>query len=163
MPSEPSEPPEPAIRIELARILAHKLLACAPLQRRILGLIVDESLQGRGNTLKEEVIAELLGLKEYDKKKNSLIRGDIGKLRQNLDKYYAAADDPQVRLEIPKHGFAAKFKWIDASRQTQPEFRPPDDPPPGRHENVAQRDMNIGHRRRLCSARSRPLLRLYWR
>src|SRR5207302_8641342 len=65
------------------------------------------------------------GIEDYDKTKSSLIRGDIGKIRHNLTRYYASAADACVRIEIPKHALAAKFSYIRPPAPTVPPASPP--------------------------------------
>lgn len=129
-----SDPPESAVRAQLAQILAHKIFAGAPKQCLILSVIVNETLRGNGETLKEEVIADAIGLAGYDKRMQSLVRVTVGKIRRNLAKYYRSVQDATIRIDIPKHGFSATFARIEVTPDAKtpsldsPEMRSTDKP-----------------------------------
>ena len=123
-PESKSPPTEPtagtslaadAIKAQLDRILASTDFARARRMKRFLGFIVDETLQGRGEGLKEYTIAlEVFGRDEsFDPTTNALVRVEAGRLRRTLKHYYLTMGrgDPMV-IEIPRGGYVPTFSKI---------------------------------------------------
>ena len=117
------------IREELKRIFGSKGFSKAPLQQRLLELIVQSTING--DVIKESVLANEIGLKDYDQSKHSLVRGRVSAIRKNLTKYYAKAKNSQVRISIPPNSFDAKFEWSDTSKDepAEPTAVPPSTDP----------------------------------
>lgn len=113
-------PPSPQnVRDALGRILGSPQFRSAARQRQFLAYVVEETLAGRSDQLKEWSIARG-GLGEptnFDPRTDPLVRVLAGRVRASLAKYYAGsgADDP-VRIDVPKGSYATTHIWAgDAS------------------------------------------------
>jgi hypothetical protein len=91
------------------RILQGGTFRNAPSSRRLLKYLVDHSLAGDADQLKEYTIGVDAFHKpdDYDPRLDSTVRIQIGRLRQKLSEYYRAEgkDDPLV-VELPKGRFS---------------------------------------------------------
>ena len=90
---------------------------------KLLRTIVEESLAGRPESLKESVLSiELYRDKKYDSRLDSRVRVDASNLRARLAKYYATAGAGDgIRIEIPKGAYVAVFH----RQELPPAARPP--------------------------------------
>jgi adenylate cyclase len=106
-------PSEPAIREQLERILAGPQFTVSEGARRLLRFVVDETLAGRADRLKEYTLAtEVFGREAtFDPKLNPAVRVEAGRLRQRLEHYYLTLgrDDP-VLIELPRGGYVPRFE-----------------------------------------------------
>ena len=96
---------EALVREQLERILASPGFQGASRRTRLLRYLVGEVLEGRGNSLKELVIATEVFERtpDYDPQVDSLVRVEMGRLRSRLQEYYGQAGTGEpVRIEIPK-------------------------------------------------------------
>lgn len=111
-----------SIRAQVDRILQNKSLRLTEGQRRLLSYLVDKSLAGEADELKEYVIGlDAFGKPpSYDPRQESVVRMHVGRLRQKLADYYhtEGAGDP-IFVDLPKGGFKVTF-----------EARVPPAPPP---------------------------------
>src|SRR5580692_10356493 len=100
------------VREQLARILASPGFQGANRRTRLLRYLVEEVLEGRGDSLKELVIATEVFERSpnYDPQVDSLVRVEMGRLRSRLTEYYgqAGAGEPVV-IEIPKGSYRPAF------------------------------------------------------
>src|SRR5262249_5994113 len=107
---------------QLNRILASKAFRQADRLKRFLAFIVEETIHGRGERLKEFVVGvEVFGKPEsFDPRNDPIVRVQARRLRSQLTRYYReeGQEDPVV-IELPKGGYA-------------PTFRPLKSPPPKR-------------------------------
>jgi hypothetical protein len=91
------------------RVLQGATFRNAPSSRRLLKYLVDHSLAGDADQLKEYTIGvDAFGKpSDYDPRLDSTVRIQIGRLRQKLSEYYRAEgkDDPLV-VELPKGRFS---------------------------------------------------------
>ena len=116
---ESSLPSPEAVRVQLQAILASRQFATATRARRFLTHIVEQTLAGQTDAIKELV----LGIEvfdrpaDFDPKVDTIVRVEAGKLRKRLEEYYAsegAAD--LLRIEVPKGSYVPQFLqgiWID--------------------------------------------------
>ncbi|RVT93848.1 hypothetical protein [Sphingomonas crocodyli] len=94
-----------AMRDELALLLASPAFSRAPIMKRLLEYLVEETLAGRGDQLKAYSVAvDGLGrAPDYDARADSYPRVQIGRLRRLIIEHYAqAAPGPAGRLSIPQ-------------------------------------------------------------
>lgn len=106
----------PAIEAEIARLFAAPQFARAPVMRRLLTYLIDQTLAGNGTRLKAYTIAvDGLGRDpDFDAKQDSYPRVQVGRLRQLLDDAYAMAGSRAgVRIQIPKGAYAVEFEQAD--------------------------------------------------
>jgi tetratricopeptide (TPR) repeat protein len=108
----PGALPDAALRDALARLLASQSLKDSELLKRFLRYVVDSTLAGEGDRLKEYRLGlEVFGRDTpFDPKLDPVVRMAAWRLRQKLREYYEreGRQDP-IRIEIPKGGYAARF------------------------------------------------------
>jgi adenylate cyclase len=105
--------PDQDIRAELDRILGAKGFAGAGRLSKLLRYVVDKSLTGQTDQLKEYAVGvEVFDRDEkYDPRLDSIVRVEAGRLRSRLDEYYngeGASSD--IRIALPRGGYAATFE-----------------------------------------------------
>ncbi|HYI91984.1 MAG TPA: hypothetical protein VEX68_00430 [Bryobacteraceae bacterium] len=105
-------PSESLVRIHLERITTSAEFAGAPRLTQFLQFVVEMSLSGAGDQIKESLVAvEVYGRRpDYNPQVDSTVRVEAGRLRARLRRYYdstGAVD--QVRIELPKGGYAPVF------------------------------------------------------
>jgi serine/threonine-protein kinase len=100
------------VRTQLAKMLASETFGRSPRLSALLRFVVEEAIKGRGECLKEQVIAaELYGKRlGFDSANDPAVRVDARRLRDRLREYYESegAADP-IRIQVPKGGYAAQF------------------------------------------------------
>jgi TolB-like protein len=117
------QPAPDEIREQLDRILASEPFANSDRLRRFLRYVVDRTLTGEGDRLKEYVIgAEVFDrTDQYDPRLDSIVRVEAGRLRAKLDEYYIGAGrlDPVV-IRLPRGGYAPAFAHAEPAAATPP-------------------------------------------
>jgi TolB-like protein len=120
----PADPPIPAdaITAQLDRILASKGFANAGRMSRLLRYVVERTLAGEADQLKEYAVGvEVFDRDDkYDPRIDSIVRVEAGRLRSRLDDYYngeGATDE--VRIVLPRGGYSAQFE-----RRSEPVMAP---------------------------------------
>lgn len=102
-----------AARAQAERIFQSKTFRSSDILRQLLSYLVDASLAGNADELKEYTVAvDALGKPStYDPRQESAARMQVGRLRQKLAEYYRTegAGDPIV-LDLPKGGFRVVFE-----------------------------------------------------
>lgn len=109
---QPDEPSAPLIRSQLDAILASDLFVRSERLSQFLRFIVDRTLAGEGDTLKEQVIAvELYGKgADFNTAADPIVRVDARRLRDRLREYYASAPEDPVRISVPKGSYTPVFE-----------------------------------------------------
>lgn len=107
------------VRDELNRILATDIFTRSGRLSAYLKFIVERTLDGEGDTLKEQVIAtELYGKgTDFNAAADPIVRVDARRLRDRLREYYASAPPGELVISVPKGSYT-------------PEFIPTPTPPP---------------------------------
>jgi Tol biopolymer transport system component len=100
----------PAARVELGKILSSAVFAKSPRMSRFLRYVVEQTLEGNGDHIKEYAIGVEVFDKghDYDPQADSTVRTEATKLRARLDRYYetdGAAD--LIVITIPKGAYVA--------------------------------------------------------
>ena len=107
----PHSPDE--VKVELERILASQAFRTALRPSNFLRYAVLETLEGRGDQMKEYSIAiEVFGREEsFDPRLDPIVRVEATKLRSRLATYYSVEgrQDP-LRIELPKRGYVPVFR-----------------------------------------------------
>src|ERR1700733_11531123 len=102
-----------AARAQIERISQSKTFRSSDVLRHLLSYLVDASLAGTADELKEYTVAiDALGKPaSYDPRQESAVRMQVGRLRQKLTEYYRTEgiDDPVV-VDLPKGGFTVVFE-----------------------------------------------------
>src|SRR5271169_2066272 len=100
-------------RAQVERIFQSKTFRSSDVLRHLLSYLVDASLAGTADELKEYTVAvDALGKpSSYDPRQESAVRMQVGRLRQKLAEYYRTEgiDDPVI-LDLPKGGFTVVFE-----------------------------------------------------
>lgn len=126
------------IEAALERILASRHLASSPRQQALLRHITTETLEGRGDRLKEFSLAvDVFGRPPtFDPRVDSIVRVQASRLRALLAEYYTKDGASEtVRVEIPAGGYVATF-----SRAT-PQARPPVQNSPSKDDTLGEPPM----------------------
>ena len=98
---------------QVERILHSDTFRNSDVLRRLFRFLADKSLSGEADQLKEYIIGiDALGKpSSYDPRQDSVVRIQVGRLRQKLADYYRTegADD-QIIVELPKGRFKLNFE-----------------------------------------------------
>src|ERR1700761_8092987 len=100
---------------QLNRILASKAFRQADRLKRFLSFIVEETIAGRGERLKEFVVGvEVFGKPEsFDPRNDPIVRVQARRLRAQLARYYREeAPDSELSIDLPKGGYAPVFREL---------------------------------------------------
>ena len=105
------DPPAGLVRAELDRILASDLFTRSERLSAFLKFIVDQTLTGHGDSLKEQVIAvELYGKDaDFNTAADPIVRVDARRLRDRLREYYATAPPRGIVISVPKGTYTPVF------------------------------------------------------
>jgi TolB-like protein len=115
--SEPDElSPErvAAVREHLKEVTASQAFAGSKRAQDFLLLIVEHTLAGRLDSLRERMIgAEMFGRPiDYDTANDAVVRVKATEVRKKLTQYYLGVRKPAaVRIEIPAGTYVPKFHW----------------------------------------------------
>jgi eukaryotic-like serine/threonine-protein kinase len=97
---------------QIGRIVSSDLLSRSPSLCRFLRFVVDETVDGRGESLKEYIIGLQVFDRDssYDPRIDPIVRVQARKLRSRLDEYYQGpgAADPLI-IELPKGRYVPSF------------------------------------------------------
>lgn len=112
-----------AILQNLGRILGSPVFRNSKRYPALLKYIVEETLDGRGEGLKERVLGvEVFGRSpDYDTGSDHVVRTAAGEVRKRLAQYYMneGADD-EVRIDVPAGSYVAQFRMTAEPLQLQP-------------------------------------------
>src|SRR5215471_12550735 len=106
-----------AAREQLDRLIQSKTFQTSEAHRRLLQYLAERTLAGDADRLKEYTVGlEAFGKPPtYDPKRDSIVRLQMGRLRQKLAVYYQGeANGDRVLITIPKGGFKLAFEPNDA-------------------------------------------------
>ena len=100
------------VRAELAHILASDLFSRSERLSAFLKFVVEQTLDGHGDQLKEQVLAtELYGRgTDFSTAADPIVRVDARRLRDKLREYYASAPHHAVVISIPKGSYTPAFE-----------------------------------------------------
>jgi adenylate cyclase len=94
-----------AVKKQLERMLSHPAFSGAPRLSSLLTFIANETLDGRGDQLKEYTLGVAVFSRgtRFDPRLDSIVRVEASKLRARLAAYYkdAGANDP-ILIELPR-------------------------------------------------------------
>ena len=100
---------------QLNRILGSKAFRQADRLKRFLTFIVEETVAGRGERLKEFVVGvEVFGKPEsFDPRNDPIVRVQARRLRAQLGRYYREeGTEAELFIELPKGGYAPVFRQV---------------------------------------------------
>ncbi len=109
-----SERPAPdAIRVALSRVIESSEFSKSVRLQRFLTYVVQETLEGRGDALKEYSIAIEVFDRDpsFDPQSNSLVRVEASRLRSKLQIYYTGDGlNDLVRISLPAGTYVPNFE-----------------------------------------------------
>jgi Tol biopolymer transport system component len=112
-----------AVEAHLEKVLGSATFRGAERSRRLLRFIVEETLHGRADRLKDYTLgAEALGRGDnFDPRTDPIARVEMSRLRSRLDLYYATdgASDG-VRIVVAKGGYVPLFEMRSAAEDRTP-------------------------------------------
>lgn len=135
------EPSADDIRMQLDRIVGSSMFANADRMTSFLRFVVERTLAGEGDQLKEYVVGvAVFGRTDaYDPRLDSIVRVEARRLRTKLDEYYAGdGRDDAVAIRIPRGSYVPVFERREAIPVTSP-IVPADTEPP-----IARRNWRPG-------------------
>ena len=100
---------------QLNRILSSKSFRQADRLKRFLTFIVEETVAGRAERLKEFVVGvEVFGKPEsFDPRNDPIVRVQARRLRAQLARYYREeGQESELSIELPKGGYAPVFRPV---------------------------------------------------
>ena len=109
----PMEFSESDIREQLGRILSSPSFRSSSILSGFLQFVVDETLAGRSNDLKEYTIAinALSRNNKFNPQLDAVVRIHAGRLRRALHEYhYQWGNADPIRIEIPKGSYVPQFQ-----------------------------------------------------
>ena len=150
----PEVVPPDQIREQLERMLQTHFFRQSRRYAPMLRFIVEESLAGRGDLLKERILGIEVFHRDssYDTAADPIVRVTIAEIRKRIAQYYHdEAHNDEPRIELPAGRYEAKFYPSKASLHTRemalptPAIRPLEPvavtaveiPPPGEQATVA--------------------------
>src|SRR5262245_49937711 len=117
-----------AVREQLSRILASRVMARSDQRAKLLRYLVEHALEGTNGTVKETVIGvDVFGrASDWDPQSDSVVRMHAARLRDKLREYYATEgqSDP-VLLEIPKGAYLPQWRPADTAAPQPVDTAPP--------------------------------------
>jgi adenylate cyclase len=129
------QPTGDEVRVQLDRILASEPFANADRLSRFLRYVVERSLAGEGDRLKEYVIGTEVFDRgpQYDPRLDSIVRVEAGRLRGKLDEYYSrvGSSDPVI-VRIRRGSYAPAFERREGGTPEQERVSTPARGPLGR-------------------------------
>jgi TolB-like protein/Tfp pilus assembly protein PilF len=101
------------VRAQLEKILLHPGFRASQRLKKFLRYVVEETLDGHGEELKEYAIAIDVFQKDssFDPRADNIVRVEAGRLRSRLAAYYEkeGIDDP-IKIELVKGRYAPEFR-----------------------------------------------------
>jgi hypothetical protein len=120
-----------AVREQIERLLQSKTFQTSEVHRRLLQYLADRTLAGDADRLKEYTVGLEAFAKPptYDPKQDSIVRLQMGRLRQKLAVYYQSeANGDPVLVNLPKGGFKLVFESNEAPAPPAAEAAPSGSP-----------------------------------
>ena len=114
------------IRAHLESVIASPILASSPRRAHLLRYLCTRALSGDGDQVNESAIGIDVFEKSssFDPRIDSLVRTEMGRLRQKLKEYYAAGTQTSaIRIELPLRSYVPVFAPI--SSEDPPAVLPP--------------------------------------
>lgn len=114
-----TEAREQAIRAELSGLLESPAFRTSKRCRDFLGYVVEHTLRGPGESLKERSLGvDLFQLPpDFDASQHTIVRVTANEVRKKLAQHYLTGNGAthEVRIELPPGSYRAEFKWAPAA------------------------------------------------
>ena len=107
--------PAAEIRKTLSAILQSAPFHSSKQTKELLQFIVEQTLAGHPEMLKERIIgANVFGRRpDYDTNDDPIVRARASEVRKRLALYYQSTPEESIRIGIPSGSFRATFDWAD--------------------------------------------------
>jgi len=108
------------VQQQLKRILSSKAFQPVERLRRFLEFVVQETIAGRGEQLKEFLVGvEVFGKEaSFDPRNDPIVRVQARRLRTRLARYYREeGQHDDVVIDLPKGGYAPTFKHVHVAAE----------------------------------------------
>jgi hypothetical protein len=112
-----------AIIQNLSRILGSPVFRNSKRYPALLKYIVEETLDGRGDAIKERVLGvEVFGRSpDYDTGSDHVVRTAAGEVRKRLAQYYLnEGSEDEIRIDVPAGSYVPQFRMTAEPTQLQP-------------------------------------------
>lgn len=109
-----SETERNLVREQLDKILSHSLFAQSKRYPGLLRFVVEQTLAGNADHLKERWIGiDVFGrAPDYDANADPVVRVTAGEIRKRLAQYYYDPEHTgELRIELPTGGYIPQFVW----------------------------------------------------
>jgi len=112
-----------AIRDQLERILAAGTFSRSERLARFLRFVVEETLAGRGDSLKEQTLALTLYARQRQSNGDDdpVVRADARRVRDKLREYYAEVPGEPVIISLPKGSYTPTFEGSGEPAKAAPD------------------------------------------
>jgi len=106
------------VRTQLTKILASEMFCRSKRLSDFLRFVVEQTLNGDGDSLKEQVLAEEIYGKRagFSGAEDAIVRNDARRLRDKLREYYAESERDPVIISIPKGTYTPVFERNESFR-----------------------------------------------
>jgi hypothetical protein len=106
------------IRAQLNRILVSPAFQNSKRYAAVLKYIVDQTLQGYGDQLKERTIGiEVFNrTPDYDTAADHVVRSAVGEIRKRLAQYYQGNANGELRIEVLPGSYMPLFRRVEEDR-----------------------------------------------
>src|ERR1700722_3708032 len=108
------------IQKQLDRILSSNSFESVERLKRFLKFVVQETMEGRGQQLKEYVVGEYVFEKgaTFDPRSDPIVRVQARRLRARLARYYSEEGQAdEILVELPKGGYAPLIRFRESPGQ----------------------------------------------
>ena len=117
-PDQDRDPSPEMVRRQLERIVESPVFNKSARLTTFLRFVVEQTLKGQGDNLKEQVLAlELYGRGgDFDSGADPIVRVDARRLRDKLREYYVGSPADPVVISLPKGSYVPLFEQGHAAR-----------------------------------------------
>ena len=103
-----------AIRAQLDRLLLHQTFRNSKRYPALLRYVVEQTLSGNVEQLKERTLGiEVFGRElDYDTNADHIVRSTAGEIRKRIAQYYhEPGHESEIRIDLPAGSYAPEFQW----------------------------------------------------
>ncbi|MGA2349343.1 MAG: hypothetical protein ABSF70_02840 [Terracidiphilus sp.] len=103
------------VRRQLQNILENPVFHNSKRYSAVLKYLVDRTLEGRGDQLKERTIGiEVFNrAPDYDTAADHAVRSAVAEVRKRLAQYYQQAEGSKVKIEVSPGSYVPQFRWAE--------------------------------------------------
>jgi hypothetical protein len=108
------------VRSQLQRILASPAFHNSKRYAAVLTYVVDRTLEGYGDQLKERTIGiEVFKRRpDYDTSTDHAVRSAVAEVRKRLAQYYVNGRSGELRIELQLGSYMPQFRWVEEGPQS---------------------------------------------